>query len=50
MARTAGKRTRRETARILRKVIASIESGELTAPVWFVERLRGAAMALEQDR
>jgi hypothetical protein len=41
---------RHEAAAILRRVVAAVDRDELHAPAWFVERLRGAVIALEADR
>jgi hypothetical protein len=49
MARAASRQVRHQAAVILRRLIDTVERGELEAPAWFLERLRGAAMALEQD-
>jgi hypothetical protein len=40
--------TRREAAVELRALVAKIDDGELDAPRWLVERLRGAIVALDR--
>jgi hypothetical protein len=49
MARAASRQVRHEAAAILRRVLEAVERRELAAPAWFVERLRGAIVALEAD-
>jgi hypothetical protein len=39
--------TRHEAAEILRRLVAAVERGELDAPAWLVERMRGAAVGLD---
>ena len=49
MARTASREVRREAAAILRRLIAAVDRGELHAPAWFVERLRGVMLQILPD-
>jgi hypothetical protein len=41
------KRELRETAEALRRILAAVERGDLTAPAGLAQRLEGAAAALE---
>lgn len=48
MARAASRQ--QEAAATLRTIIAKVERGDLLAPRWYVERLRGAIAALDHRR
>jgi hypothetical protein len=41
---------RQAAAETLRRVVELVELGELDAPGWYVQRLLGAAIALDAER